>query len=518
MPAAQRSARTRRPRQSRSRLVALLILGPLLCVIALTGLAYVGLTQQTQRDTLTRVGLAAQAARGAALANIGELKVTNGQLTSALPANVTALNNNSAEVQRLRSQVGVDVLIAQHEQNAFVVVASSLAPAHKSASPAGLGERLSGVIASKACATSSATTTGALTIAGADYLAGSVPLVDGSGACVGALIALMPQSALQSVALQYTIILAMAGALLSLLTVAVGLALNGRGAASEPQREEQLRLAVASLADAEAACAMQMEQRDWIGRRLATGRRHLERLMTSLAVDRVALQDAASNIWAGVSHPGAPIDPATALHLAREGAVVAARVGSRLNDFDTVTSALFADLETANEVDAMLDDTLAQTEDAIAALREMTEADESDAATTRQFGPPSMPGDPYETNVLEAQRRRPNPLPTRTPAPTPHQTGGYRAVRPESSQHRTIIDRGATGQPPAAGQSQYRRPGGMGASGQHRQPGPAGSSGRHRAPDHPQPPRPPRYTPRPNPNVPPESRDRGSSGSRWLND
>lgn len=507
MPAAQRPARTRRPRQSRPRLIVLLILGPLLCVIALTGLAYVGLTQQTQRDTLTRVGLAAQAARGVALANIGELQVANGQLSSALPANVTTLNNNTTEAQRLRSQVGVDVLIAQREQTAFVVVASSLGPAHKGATPAGLGERLGGVIATKACATT--TTTGTLTIAGTDYLAGSVPLVDGSGACVGSLVALTPLSALQTIPQQYTIILAMAGALLSLLTAAVGLALHGRGADS--MQDERLRLAVASLVDAEVACVTQMEQREWISRRLATGRRHLDHLMTSLAVDRVALQDAASDIWAGVSHPGAPIDPATALHLAREGAVVAARVGSRLNDFDTVTSALFADLETADEVDAMLDDALAQTEDAIIALRAATGADEADMATQRsQTRPPSAPVDPYETNVLESQRRRPTQLPTRAPTPAPRQTGGYRAVRPESSQHRAITDHGATGP--------YRRPGDMGARGQQGQSGAAGSNGRHRAADRPQPPRPQRYTPRPNPNMPPESRDRGSSGSRWLND
>jgi hypothetical protein len=392
MPAAtRRAARAPRPpTRSRSRLIALLIVGPLLCVIALTSLAYVGLSQQAQRDTLAQVGVVAQAAHGALQANMGDVQLANGQMTGALPATVTTLNNNNAEAQRLRAQVGVNTLIAQREQNTFVVIASSLAPGQTGAAPGGLGERLGGAIAANGCGATQGATTGTLTIAGAGYLAGSVPLKDGAGACVGVVVALTPLSALQQTPLEYTVILAMAGALLSLLTVSVGLALHGRGnEAGGSLQAERLRAAVASLAEAEAACAAQMEQRDWVGRRLTVGRSHMQRLMTSLAGDRVALQDATSDIWAGVSHPGAPVDPATAMRLAREGAVVAARVGSRLNDFDAVTSALFADLTAADEVDTMLGEALAQTEATIAELRALTGAEPlADARATARGSAP----------------------------------------------------------------------------------------------------------------------------------
>lgn len=555
MLAAQRPAAraTRSSSRPRPRLIALLIVGPLLCVVALTSLAYLGLSQQAQRDALAQVGVAAQAAHDALQVNTGALTLTNGQLASALPANVTTLNNNNAETQRLRTQTGLDTLIAQREHTGYIIIASSLASAG-GASAGGLGDSLNGAIATNACASNTRATTGALTIGGDDYLAGSVPLVDGSGACVGVVVAIMPQSALQQTPLEYTVILAMAGALLTLITVAVGLMLHGRSArASDTLDDERVRAAVATLAQAQAAYAEQMEQREWVGKRLATGRRHMQRLMTSLAADRVALQDATADIWAGVSHPGAPIDPAVAMRLAREGAVVAARIGARLNDFDAVSSALFADLTTADEVDATLDTTLAQTDATIAELRALT--GEEAAA----------PHDPFATNRLEAQRLRtgqtPSVAPTRAQARP--QTGGYRAVRPdprpeprgqrpeqrpeqprpetgqhrsprpESGQHRAVGGHDAPRQPrqtPAPGQSQQgqqgRRPSSLGASGSaHRQPWQNGSSGRHSA-QHPAAHQPP--TPRTPPNnefngfggfdTPSDGRDRGASGSRWLND
>src|SRR6185312_5754902 len=132
MPAAQRpTARASRSSSSRPRprLTALLIVGPLLCVLALTSLAYLGLSQQAQRDALAQVGVAAQAAHDALQVNSGALALTNGQLTSALPANVTTLNNNNAEAQRLRARTGLDTLIAQREQTGYIIIASSLAPA-----------------------------------------------------------------------------------------------------------------------------------------------------------------------------------------------------------------------------------------------------------------------------------------------------------------------------------------------------------------------------------------------------
>ena len=64
----------------------------------------------------------------------------------------------------------------------------------------------------------------------------------------------------------------------------------------------------------------------------------MQRLMTSLAADRVALQDGLRTSGRASRIQARPY-PAVAMRLAREGAVVAARIGSRLNDFDMRSAA-----------------------------------------------------------------------------------------------------------------------------------------------------------------------------------
>lgn len=544
MPAATgRAARGARPR---SRSITLLIVGPMLCAIALTSLAYLGLSQQAQRDTLAHMGVAALAARGAIQANMGDLKVTNGQLASALPANVTTLNNNNGEAKQLHTLTGVDTLIAQREQSGLVVIASSLAPASAGAT---LGARLGGSLASNACANAASPTAGSLSLAGESYIAGAAPLVDGSGACVGAVIAVTSVSAMRATTLGYTIILALAGALLALVTAVVGLMLHGREQpARQPLGDERVRAALDALDAAQADCAEQAEQRAWLGRRLATGRGHMRRLMATLAIDRVALQEATSDVWAGVSHPGAPVDPAIAMRLARESAVVAARIGSRLNDVDAVAADLFADLDAADDLDQRLDDALTQADAALDDLRTVI-APSAEGLASRPRGRRESDArdlqdlqDLYDTNRVEAQPQRTAQTPRVAPsgaqgaAGVSRFSGSYPAVRADSSQHRAARGESGRQQAMRSDSAQYRtlfNQGSQGASGQrpavHRADAPgasgasgvqrtewqaASSSGRHRAQ-----PRPPQPRNPGNPfGAPQDGRDRDSSGSRWLND
>ena len=502
MPAANRRRAARSPRPGRrSRPIALLILGPLLCAIALTALGYVGLRQQSLRDAQAHVSVAAQAAHGILQADMGAMTIANGQITSASPTTVLALNNNTALAQTLHSQLGEDIIFAQREQGALVVIASSLAPARAGASPGGLAERLSGSLVANACAPAAAAT-GSLTVAGAGYLASGAPLIDSAGTCIGAVFAIHPVSELQLVPLQYSVVLAMAGALLTLLTVAVGLALTGRSEArAEAAMAERVRAALETLDEAQSACAEQSAQREWVSRQLAARRQRLRQVITALAVDRVALQETTSEVWAGVSQPGAPISPTAAMRLARENAVVAARIGSHLNDFDTATDALFADMETADEMDALIDDALEQTAAAIASTR-ATISDSSDAEpiarASKRARANQTPEDPYATAFLDAQYREMETPQTSAPD---QQWRGYTASHPTASGPRLTPDE----------ESRRRRLENLNASGGHSQMGMAGSSGRHRAIDRNQ-------AQRPNPDLPPNGRDRGSSGSRWLND
>lgn len=540
MPAAKRPAdrAAQRPSSARPRQIAVLILGPLLCVVALTALAFAGLSLQAQSSAQSRLNLAALAARSSLLANMGDLVISNGQLGSSLPANVMTLNDNEDEALRLRGIVGVDTLIAQREGRSLVVVASTLMGGH-GAAPAGLGENLTGSVGAAACSANGGS--GFMSVDGVSYLARSAPLISGSGACVGALVTVLPMTSLLATPLQYTFILAMAGALLVLTTVAIGLSMGARsGSAADARQNEQVDAAIALFATAEAEWTEQMASRQDVSRRLTMGSRRLQRLMATLANDRLALQDSASDIWAGVSHPGAPIDPGTALHLAREGAVVAARVGSRLNDFDALTDALLDDIDASHEADEMLADALNRAEEALAALRTATGI----ASATADGVPPQKPAmpamaktnvvDAFDTNKAEAQRRSMSEPPAYAPEPPIRPSGPYRAVRQDSSQQsamrqdsaqrRAVRDNGGSGQMPSIGQSQHgQRPFNPGASGIQRHQGLAGSSGRNRPSYGPAGSRPsngprPQRPPQLRPDYPSDGRDRGASGSRWLND
>ncbi len=544
MPAAKRPA-DRAPHaksSARPRQIAVLVVGPLLCVVALTALAFAGLSLQAQSNAQSRLNLAALAARSSLLANMGDLVITNGQLGSSLPANVMTLNDNEDEALRLRGVVGVDTLIAQREGHGLVVIASTLMGGH-GAAPAGLGENLTGSVAASACSTNGGS--GVLSLDGVSYLARSAPLINGSGQCVGALVTAIPMSSLLATPLQYTVILAMAGALLALTTAAIGLSMGARaGSAADARRNEQVGEAMALFATAEAAWTTQMARREDVSARLTMGSRQLQRLMATLANDRLTLQDTANDIWAGVSHPGAPIDHSTALHMARESAIVAARVGSRLNDFDNLTDALLDDLDATHEVDEMLADALNRAEQALAALRTATGIDDTatsaiaDDAALPKAAMPTMATttvvDAFDTNKAPAQRRYTSEPPAYAPEPPQRTSGAYRAVRQDSSQqramrldssqHRAARDYGNSGQMPSIGQSQHnQRPINPGASGIQRHQGLAGSSGRNR-PSYGQPgprpsngPRPPR-PPQLRPEYPSDGRDRDASGSRWLND
>jgi hypothetical protein len=189
----------------------------------------------------------------------------------------------------------------------------------------------------------------------------------------------------------------------------------------------------------------------------------------------------------------------------------------------------------------MLDGALAQTEGAIDDLRALVGSSSSVPLAAR-----ANVSDPFATNVLEAQqpRQAAHQAPRVTPQPTPDAprfSGGQQAMRRDSGQHRAAPGDSAqrramrpeAGQPEQSGQygqsSQFRTLFNQGASGKRpaqrrpEQPGAsdvqraqwqaASSSGRHRAQQPPQ-----QQPPRNAFDIPQDGRDRGSSGSRWLND
>jgi hypothetical protein len=142
--------------------------------------------------------------------------------------------------------------------------------------------------------------------------------------------------------LEYTIVLALAGALVSLLAAMLGLALYGRSQKSARAAERALAEAAVG-AEAIAAVARRVAEhgarRDTVADGWARRQRDAVALLAALDGRRAALQRVTGDIWAGLSHPGAPLDPAMALRLARESAVAGAALGSHLDELRALLAA-----------------------------------------------------------------------------------------------------------------------------------------------------------------------------------
>lgn len=160
--------------------------------------------------------------------------------------------------------------------------------------------------------------------------------------------------------LEYTIVLALAGALVSLLTAMLGLALYGRS--QKRARAAERALAEATVgAEAIAAVARRVAEhgarRDAVAEEWARRQRDAVALLAALDGRRAALQRVTGDIWAGLSHPGAPLDAAMALRLARESAVAGAALGSHLDELRALLAASRAESGAIETIDdALIED------------------------------------------------------------------------------------------------------------------------------------------------------------------
>ena len=157
--------------------------------------------------------------------------------------------------------------------------------------------------------------------------------------------------------LEYTIVLALAGALLSLLMAMLGLALYGRSQKTTRAAEHALAEAAVG-AEAIAAVARRVAEhgarRDVVADEWARRQRDTVALLAALDGRRAALQRVTGDIWAGLSHPGAPLDPSMALRLARESAVAGAALGSHLDELRALLGASRAEAGAIEAIDDAL--------------------------------------------------------------------------------------------------------------------------------------------------------------------
>jgi hypothetical protein len=311
--------------------------------------------------------------------------------------------------------------------------------------------------------------------------------------------------------LEYTVILALEGALASLVLGVLGMLAYNRSRVGIEAREQALTEGMERLAAVDEIArrvAHRGERREAVA--IAWTRRQREALsaMNGLAGPRATLQRVASDIWAGVSQPGAPLDGPTALRMARECAVAAAALGAALDDLRALVSAPSAEVDEIAAIDdalvadlIALDELTSQTRHAleaatghVAAVRALSDSRLRDIPYLNDSVP--LDGDPWLATRSAEHTPGSPPLgaapPPISPAsgkwPAPQDPGRQRPPAPGGSSGR--LGGGAPGFRPGGSSAQWPRP-------------PQDASG-------------PRGEAAPPPWQSP--RDRDDSSSRWLND
>lgn len=325
-----------------------------------------------------------------------------------------------------------------------------------------------------------------------------------------------------SAPLEYTIVLGLAGALVSLLMAMLGLTLYGRsqkGArAAERAIEEAAEGAEAITAVAQ-RIAEQGARRDMAADEWGRRQREALALLAALDGKRAALQRAAGDIWAGLSQPGAPLDASTALRLARESAVAAGALGSNLDELRAVMAASRARAEAIETLDDAL------VEDLITVERL---AQETYAMLNRASDGGGVSGGAPATGPLVGRRAAPG-APARVAPTTAVQTAINPAMRSaEPPRADTRPEKAMPPRPPSGGERASRMDSGRawppppGERPQREQE--SGSTGvrpiapQERWPFRPEDARRPQAKPDDSSARPQGPRSRDDSSSRWLND
>lgn len=243
--------------------------------------------------------------------------------------------------------------------------------------------------------------------------------------------------------LENTVILALAGALIALLMAALGLALYNSARKAQNARDEALAEGLTRLARIDSLVRRIGQRGEWREAAAATWARRQRRALEATAAltePRANLQRVASDIWAGMSQPGAPIDAYTALRLARESAVASAALGAAVDDLCALLAAPQVELDEMKSAgDAIFED-LSALDDLARHARLMLSVaagDEGEALTgaipaqRAQPQPPTI--DPGTTGAHPAAGQQP-PMPSRGSgalggAPIPPRTAQRPAIR-----------------------------------------------------------------------------------------
>ena len=326
------------------RFLPLLVALAAVCTLSMAGLAYVGARVNAMSDAGQRELRNASVVRQLIADQGPNLVIADGHLVVGVDSASLTLNNDTAIVDRARGLDNSYTTIYQIEGANLVAIATNLPTSDGHGHPAGatraLGDALSGPAYDSLLGQCGSADTqachqpyaGVVTIREIDYVAGFQPMFDSSGAFVGALGSATPLETVTAPAVQLAVLLLLVGLLAALLCIMIGVwFFNAFTLGTLHALDARLDGVATAATTLDGVARAQIER---AGRQSAAARRVNEHirtvnaLSTTLDQGHAELRETASEIWAGMSQPGSEHAPERALELARQSAVVSARVGT----------------------------------------------------------------------------------------------------------------------------------------------------------------------------------------------
>ena len=326
------------------RFLPLLIALAAVCTLSMAGLAYVGARVNAIGDAGQRELRNASVARQLIADQGPNLVIADGHLVVGVDSASLTLNNDTAIVDRARGLDNAYTTIYQIEGANLVAISTNLPTSdghgHAAGATRALGDALSGPAYDSLLGQCGSSDTqachqpysGVVPIRGIDYIAGFQPMFDSSGAFVGALGSATPLETVTAPAVQLAVLLLLVGLLAALLCIMVGVwffnAFTLGTLHALDARLDGVATAATTLDGVARAQIERAGRQNGAARRVHEHMRTLDALSTSLDQGHAELRETASEIWAGMSQPGMEHAPERALELARQSAVVSARVGT----------------------------------------------------------------------------------------------------------------------------------------------------------------------------------------------
>ncbi len=322
--------------QAQDHFLPLLVSATLLTTLALVFIAYLTVRADVLASQQQQVSRDVHIAQEVLAGPSGSFALRSGQLVSVTSLGQVVLNAGGAQMVRVRELTGErSALYIMQGTGLSAVATDGLGAVGQSPAPEVISALIGdcGPLALPSCHHEYV---GGVRLRDGEYTAAYVPLFDATGAFIGALGVGQPQSAVLAPAAQFTIVLLFVGLLVTLVVLAAGIwmynVLSGEMVDALHLRLNHLATVAAELEHAANTQVVAARRQERMARQISDGARDIDTLVTSMKQGHVTMHDSATGIWAEMSQPGIAPDPTTAMRLARQAVVMAARIGVAAED------------------------------------------------------------------------------------------------------------------------------------------------------------------------------------------